>query len=310
VAEFELIERYFSALSRPDASVLLGVGDDCALLDPPQGQHLAMTMDTLIAGRHFLADAEPFGIGHKSLAVNLSDLAAMGARPAWALLSLSLPQIDHAWLTDFSAGFSALAGEYGVQLVGGDTCQGELSITVQLTGYLMPGREMRRSAARVGDGVYVTGTLGDAALALDRQKAGSPLAELQQRLDRPRPRVEEGQALAALGVRACIDISDGLSADLGHVCRQSGCAARIHLDQLPLSAPVREYLRAGGDIRPIVSGGDDYELCFTAPARIAPRLAGLGVTRIGEILPGEGVELLDASGRALDLPPAWEHFSS
>jgi thiamine-monophosphate kinase len=310
VAEFELIRRHFSALSGPDARVLLGIGDDCALLDPPSGLHLAMTMDTLIAGRHFLADADPSGIGHKSLAVNLSDLAAMGAKPAWALLSISLPQIDDAWLEAFTSGFSALAAKHGVQLVGGDTCQGDLSITLQLTGFVEPGREMRRSAARPGDGIYVTGTLGDAALALEMNLAGQDAAELQQRLDRPEPRVEEGQELAALGVRACIDISDGLAADLGHICRQSGCAARIHLDQLPLSEPLRRYLQAGGDVRTVVAGGDDYELCFTAPESMAPRLQNLAVTRIGEILPGEEVELMDASGQTLPLPSSWEHFAS
>ncbi|BAO43778.1 thiamine-phosphate kinase [Thiolapillus brandeum] len=310
MAEFQLIERYFSGLSRPDGPVALGVGDDCALLDPPPGQRLAMTMDTLIAGRHFLPDADPFSIGHKSLAVNLSDLAAMGASPAWALLSLSLPQVDDSWLSAFTSGFAALAEAHGVALVGGDTCQGSLSITLQLTGFLAPGQEMLRSAARPGDAIYVTGTLGDAALALQLASAGQEPGELAQRLDYPDPRVAEGRSLSRLGVKACIDISDGLVADLGHICRRSSCGARVYLDSLPLSSPVREYLAAGGDYQPVVAGGDDYELCFTVPPALAPQLRDMPVSCIGEITAGEGVELWDGSGKLLPLPRAWEHFSS
>ena len=310
MAEFELIQDYFSGLSQPDSQVVLGVGDDCALLQPPAGKRLAMTMDTLIAGRHFLSDEHPSGIGYKSLAVNLSDLAAMGAQPAWALLSISLPQIDHSWLEAFVSGFVTLMREQGVQLVGGDTCQGALSITWQLTGFIEPGQEMRRSAARPGDAIYVTGTLGDAALALEMKGAGQDPGELDQRLTRPVPRVEEGRRLAAAGVRSCIDISDGLVADLGHICKQSGCAARVHLNRLPVSSRVRQYLQEGGDFRPVVAGGDDYELCFTASPDSVAHLQDMPVTRIGEILPGEGVELLDGSGNALPLPPAWEHFAS
>ena len=310
MAEFELIQDYFSGLSQPDSQVVLGVGDDCALLQPPAGKRLAMTMDTLIAGRHFLSADHPSGIGYKSLAVNLSDLAAMGAQPAWALLSISLPQIDHSWLEAFVSGFVTLMREQGVQLVGGDTCQGALSITWQLTGFIEPGQEMRRSAARPGDAIYVTGTLGDAALALEMKRAGQDPGELEQRLTRPVPRVEEGRRLAAAGVRSCIDISDGLVADLGHICAQSGCAARVHLNRLPVSSRVRQYLQEGGDFRPVVAGGDDYELCFTASPDSVAHLQDMPVTRIGEILPGEGVELLDGSGNALPLPPAWEHFAS
>ncbi|WP_456447292.1 thiamine-phosphate kinase [Thiolapillus sp.] len=310
MAEFELIQDYFSGLSQPDSQVVLGVGDDCALLQPPAGKRLAMTMDTLIAGRHFLSADHPSGIGYKSLAVNLSDLAAMGAQPAWALLSISLPQIDHSWLEAFVSGFVTLMREQGVQLVGGDTCQGALSITWQLTGFIEPGQEMRRSAARPGDAIYVTGTLGDAALALEMKRAGQDPGELEQRLTRPVPRVEEGRRLGAAGVRSCIDISDGLVADLGHICKQSGCAARVHLNRLPVSPRVRQYLQEGGDFRPVVAGGDDYELCFTASPDSVAHLQDMPVTRIGEILPGEGVELLDGSGNALPLPPAWEHFAS
>ncbi len=308
MAEFQLIERYFSGLSGARRDVALGVGDDCALLEAPPGMRLAMTMDTLIAGRHFLPDVDPRTLGHKALAVNLSDLAAMGAQPAWALLSISLPAIDNEWLSAFSAGFSVLAGEHGVALVGGDTCQGDMSITVQLTGFVEPGRELRRSGARPGDQVYVTGTLGDAALALKCLLADEEPGGLRSRLEQPRPRIAEGRALSAAGATSCIDISDGLVSDLGHVCRQSGCAARIHLDRLPLSPAMAEHVSATGDFSLAVAGGDDYELCFTLPADSALP-DGLSATCIGEMLPGEGLTLLDARGREAPLPRGWKHFA-
>ncbi len=308
MAEFQLIERYFSGLSGTRQDVALGVGDDCALLEAPPGMRLAMTMDTLIAGRHFLPDVAPRALGHKVLAVNLSDLAAMGARPAWALLSISLPAIDHEWLSAFSAGFSALAAEHDVALVGGDTCQGHMSITLQLTGFVEPGRALRRSTARPGDKIYVTGTLGDAALALKRLLADEDPGDLRQRLEQPCPRIAEGRALSGAGATSCIDLSDGLVADLGHICQQSGCAARILLERIPMSAQVREYVSVTGDFALAVAGGDDYELCFTLPAGEAPP-DGVEAACIGEMLPGQGVELLDARSRALPLPRGWEHFA-
>ena len=201
MAEFALIQRYFSGLSQPGQDVLLGIGDDCTLLQPPAGQQLATTMDTLIAGCHFLHDADPVSVGHKSLAVNLSDLAAMGAIPAWALLSLSMPRIDDDWLQGFVQGFQRLAGQFGVQLVGGDTCQGPLSITLQLTGFLEEGKAMLRANAKPGDLVCVTGTLGNAALALRLLQAGEEPGGLRACLETPLPRVEEGRMLADLGVR-------------------------------------------------------------------------------------------------------------
>lgn len=312
MAEFALIEQYFSQLSPLGRDVLLGVGDDCALLQPPAGRQLAMTLDTLIAGRHFFPDVDPVSLGHKVLAVNLSDLAAMGAEPAWALLSLSLPEIDDHWLQDFVAGFSALAGRYGLKLVGGDTCQGGLSITVQLTGFVDAEHAMLRSHAKPGDLIYVTGSLGDAALALHMLQDGKDPGELRVHLERPQPRIDEGRALAKLGVRTCIDISDGLVADLGHICERSDCAARVQVEQLPLSPAARTYTENTGDLTPIIAGGDDYELCFTLPPFLAPALEALpiDVSRIGEILPGQGVELVNEAGDSLPLPHAWEHFAA
>ncbi|WP_456415934.1 thiamine-phosphate kinase [Thiolapillus sp.] len=312
MAEFALIQRYFAGLSAPGKDVLLGVGDDCALLQPPPGRQLAMTMDTLIAGRHFLVDADPLSLGHKSLAVNLSDLAAMGAEPAWALLSLSLPKIDSGWLQDFVQGFKTLAERFGVRLVGGDTCQGGLSISVQLTGFLEADHAMLRSNARPGDLVYVTGALGDAALALRLLRAGEDPGALRQRLETPQPRVTEGRALAAAGVRCCIDLSDGLVGDLGHVCQRSQCAARIQVDRLPLSPAMASHVRATGDLDLALAGGDDYELCFTLPAAARQRVEKLPFpcTCIGEMLPGQGVTLVREDGGSLPLPSAWEHFST
>ena len=271
-----------------------------------------MTMDTLIAGRHFLADADPLSLGHKSLAVNLSDLAAMGADPAWALLSLSLPKIDHDWLQAFVQGFKTLAERFGVRLVGGDTCQGALSISVQLTGFLEPDHAMLRSNANPGDLVYVTGDLGGAALALRLLRAGEDPGELRQRLEKPQPRVTEGRALAAAGVRSCIDLSDGLVGDLGHVCQRSQCAARIQVERLPLSPVMASHVRATGDLDLALAGGDDYELCFTLPAASRQLVENLSFpcTCIGEILPGQGVELVREDGSSLPLPSAWEHFSA
>lgn len=271
-----------------------------------------MTMDTLIGGRHFFPDVDPASLGHKSLAVNLSDLAAMGAEPAWALLSLSLPAIDHHWLQSFVRGFQALAERHGVKLVGGDTCQGGLSITLQLTGLVEPGCSMLRSHAKPGDLIYVTGTLGDAALALQMLQAGQDPGELRACLEKPEPRIAEGKMLADMGVRTCIDLSDGLVADLGHICLQSGCAARVYVAQLPLSETLKSHVDDSADLTPIIAGGDDYELCFTLPASAQSSLEGLpfAVTCIGEMLPGEGTELVQADGSILPLPQAWEHFVS
>ena len=309
MAEFAIIQRYFSALSPPGQDVLLGIGDDCALLQPPAGQQLAVTMDTLISERHFLPDVDPESLGHKSLAVNLSDLAAMGATPAWALLSLSLPAADDAWLQEFARGFGRLASQYGVKLVGGDTCQGPLSITVQLTGFVAKEKAMLRGNARPGDGIYVTGTLGEAALALQLLQAGKNPGTLRSRLEIPQPRIDAGLCLADLGVASCIDLSDGLVSDLGHLCERSGCGAIIEARSLPLSQAFKAH---GGTLETAVAGGDDYELCFTAPPHLWGALADLPfqVSRIGQVRKGQGVELVDEKGDSVNLPRGWEHFSS
>ena len=322
--EFDLIAviRDRCAVARED--VRLGIGDDAALLAMPAGHILAVSTDTLVAGVHFPKSTRAFDIGWKSLAVNLSDLAAMGATPAWATLALTLPDADAQWVGQFADGFAALAGEFKLALVGGDTTRGPLSVTVTVHGFVPDGAALLRSGARAGDGVYVTGTLGDAAAGLRilAQGEGAPGNDrpttsrtiLIERLDRPTPRVAQGLALRGRA-SACIDISDGLVADLGHVCAASGVGAEIDVESLPASsalfglcdAPTRHALQ--------LAGGDDYELCFTAADAEAASLlgdlarGGCGATRVGRIVAGYGVNIRDAGGNPVAvMRPGWDHF--
>jgi thiamine-monophosphate kinase len=313
LSEFQLIQEFFTATSTR-SDVVQGVGDDCALLQPPPGKELAVTVDTLVEGIHFLASDDPEAVGHKALAVNLSDLAAMGAEPAWVTLALSLPESDSSWLQQFSRGFLSLAERHGVQLVGGDTTQGPRSITVTAHGLIEPGRALRREAAQPGDLIYLTGTIGDAALALLTQSGSyrpqQGVEQLLQRLHRPTPRVQCGLSLAGIA-HAAIDVSDGVLADLGHICIQSGVAAEINLHQIPLSSAVREYLEATGDWTTILNGGDDYELCFTLPPGREGDIADTGceLCCIGSIVPGSGIRCLQQNGEELSLPGGgYEHF--
>ena len=312
--EFDLIAHIRKrAVARSD--VLLGIGDDCALLLPPIGKQLAVTMDTLNAGVHFPPETAPFDIGWKALAVNLSDLAAMGAQPAWCTLSLSLPASDEAFVAGFLDGFFALAKLHDMDLVGGDTTQGPLSISITAHGIVEPGHGLRRDGARVGDDVWVSGSLGDAAGALEHWRNGSPaLPELRQRLDRPTPRVGLGLGLRGIA-SACIDISDGLLADLGHLCRASAVAATIGLDALPTSPALHAAFPEAARQAMQATGGDDYELCFTAPPQAQAALLALAqvnavqVTRIGSICAGDGVRAMTTDGGDWQPPHrGFEHF--
>jgi len=287
--------------------VRLGIGDDAAVLEVPPGQQLVVTTDMLVAGRHFPAATDPEAIGHKALAVNLSDLAAMGAEPAWVTLAISLPAADAAWLTAFCRGFLGLARAHRAALVGGDTVRGPLAVTVQAMGFVPAGAAIRRAGARPGDGVFVTGTLGDAALGLQCLQGRLVLApDLERlaraRLERPSPRVREGLALRGLA-SAMIDISDGLLADLGHLLVASGAGAAIDLRRVPLSAAYRAFLHQGGDLQPALAFGDDYELCFTAApgdhASVRATLDSLGcaVQQIGTVTREPG--LVDERGQVL-----------
>ncbi len=312
-SEFDLIAR-IRARAGTRGDVVLGIGDDAALLAIPPGTELVVTADTLNAGVHFFPDVAPADLGWKALAVNLSDLAAMGARPAWCTLSLSLPQADPAWIEGFLDGFCDLAARHGIALVGGDTTRGPLSVSITAMGQVEAGHALRRDGARVGDEIWVTGTPGDAAAALQALLSGAAVDRaLRARLDRPTPRVEAGRGL--LGVAsACVDISDGLLADLGHLCRRSGVGAQVQLEQLPVSralAGFRPQLRWAWQ----AGGGDDYELCFTAAPQRADEVqaaldfAGVPGARIGRIVAGQGVQALDAAGAPWQAPRVgYDHF--
>lgn len=320
VTEFDLIQAFFARLGPEREDVVLAAGDDCALLRPPADRLLAQTQDTLAEGVHFFADVDPEALGYKALAVNLSDLAAMGAEPAWFSLGLTLPQADSGWLEAFSRGLGALAAEHGMRLVGGDTASGPLSISIHAQGFISPGRELRRSSARVGDLVYVSGDLGDPALALLQKLGHWPAPEhraaVMARLDWPTPRVALGRRLGGVA-HAAIDLSDGLLADLGHICTASGVGARIEAGRLPLSEAGRAYFAATGDWTPFLSGGDDYELCFTLDPSLEReiaaicRSAGCPCRHIGEIVAGSGVQCIGPDGAEIALGQrGYEHFSA
>lgn len=320
ISEFDLIARYFTRAQPGRPQVELGIGDDCALLNPTPGMTLAISSDMLVEGRHFLPDTDPKKLGHKCLAVNLSDLAAMGARPLGFTLAISLPQADEAWLAGFADGLFTLADAHDCTLVGGDTTRGPLNICITIFGEIPPGQALRRDAALAGDDIWVSGTLGDARLALAglrREVALDPAdqAAAAARLDAPTPRVALGLALRGVA-HAAIDLSDGLSGDLGHILQRSGCGALLNLDALP-PGPVLARQPQALQRAFALSGGDDYELCFSAAVAqrsavlAAAQAAGTAVTRIGSIEPGAGLRLVDAGGAALDLhPSSFDHFTS
>lgn len=321
MGEFDLIARYFT---RPARRNPLGVGDDCALLQPAPGMQLAVSTDLLVEGRHFLSTVDPRRLGHKALAVNLSDLAACGARPLAFTLSLSLPAVDEAWLAGFSAGLFALAEAHGCELVGGDTTRGPLCINITVFGEVPAGTALLRSGARAGDDVWVSGTLGDARLALEAFRGTVSLpqpvfASSRLRLEQPEPRVALGNALRGIAT-AAIDLSDGLLGDLGHVLRQSGVGATVDVDAacrlLGAAQPGWQLPRA--EVEPLVlAGGDDYELAFTAPrdrrqqVEAAAAQCATPVHRIGGIEAQPGLRLVDAEGRPLARSYAgFDHFGT
>lgn len=315
LGEFDLIAQFFSRRSaRRD--VLLGVGDDAALLEMPPGRALVAAVDTLVEGRHFLPGAPPESVGHQALAVNLSDLAAMGAEPAWALLSLSLPDSDATWLRPFAAGLYALAERHGVALVGGDTVRGPRVVTVTALGFVEPGRALRRDGARPGDVLFVSGWPGEAAAGLEALRGGSARGDddpLVRRYRYAEPRLDLGRELRGRA-SAAMDVSDGLLGDLGKLCESSGVGARLDLARLPVSAELaRRHARAECE-RWVTSGGDDYELLFTVPPERAADVAAaaarvLPVHRIGVIEAQAGVRC-ERDGRAETCGGAgYDHFA-
>jgi thiamine-monophosphate kinase len=303
LSEFEIISRYFNRGPVQRKDVLIGIGDDGAVLRVPPGMDLVVSIDTLVAGVHFSEDFSPEDIGYRALAVNLSDLAAMGAEPAWATLALTLPTADETWLEGFSQGFFELAQAYSVQLIGGNIACGPLNITIEVHGFVPRGTDLRRTGAQPGDAIYVTGTLGDAALALT---AMEPLNEEDRRqclarLRRPSPRVQQGCLLRGIATSA-IDISDGLWADLGHICEASGVGAVIELSQLPSSPALRKIADEEARWQLALAGGDDYELCFTVSAEREEQLKalrsdfGCPLTCIGHVERARGLRCLLPDG--------------
>lgn len=312
--EFELIDRYLRGLGAARADVVLGVGDDAALVAAPADLQLALAADTVVAGVHFPESLAARDVGHRVLAVNLSDLAAMGADPAWALLTLTLPRADEAWLAEFAAGFGALAARHGTALVGGDTTAGPLTATVAIAGFVPPGLALTRSGARPGDTIWVSGWPGEAAAGLevlqDRLPTGDAQARqrLTQRFRCPEPRVALGRALRGLA-SACIDVSDGLAGDLGKLCAASGVGAALEAAQMPVSADLETCAGREQALRLLLAGGDDYELLFTLPpGRSPPAADGLPLTRIGTVVAGAGVTL-DGAPLPRDLAHGFDHFA-
>ncbi len=321
-SEFDIIRRYFK---RTATQAVLGIGDDAALIKATDNTELAISTDTLVCGKHFFADTDPYKLGYKSLAVNLSDMAAMGAKPLWALLALTLPdnlvQLNKAWLSGFSAGFFALADSHQVELIGGDTTSGPLSIGVQIIGEVEVGKALRRSGAKLDDDIWISGRLGDAALALSHELQQitlepNEIAYCLPALLTPTARIELGQRLIGLA-HSAIDISDGLVADLGHILTASGKAAYINITDIPCSPVIKKYVQQPLVMHCLLAGGDDYELCFTAPTMNREKIENLSaelaipLTRIGEIFSGEGLIVKDTKGSVITLETkGYDHFSA
>jgi len=316
VSEFDLINRFFT---RSTPSAMLGVGDDAALVHVGSGMELAVSTDMLVSGTHFFPDTDPFSLGYKTLAVNLSDMAAMAAQPRWATLALSLPEVDEIWMEKFSAGLFSLADEHHVELIGGDTTRGPLNLCITIMGEVPRGAALRRSGAQVGDDVWVSGVLGDAALTLAHvqghiQLAAKDFAACASALHQPVPRVALGLALR--GVAHCaIDISDGLLADLGHILECSNVGAEIAFAALPASSVMQRYLEQSLGKHCVLAGGDDYELCFTVSVahrseveKIAVNL-GLRLTRIGTITAEKKCIVHAADGSVINIEESgYDHF--
>ncbi len=318
-SEFDLIHTYFSERVFKRKDVVAGIGDDCALIELPENSQLAVSTDTLVSGVHFFPDVAPKALGHKAAAVNLSDLAAMGAEPGWISLALTLPEFDRSWLDAFSQGFLELCEYFGVSLVGGDTTKGPLSITVSVKGTVPKGKALLRSGAKPGDWIYVSGFIGDAALGLDlvlgKQSANSADKEhLISRLEYPTPRILLGRGLRDVASSA-IDISDGLAQDLGHILKTSGCGAYLELENLPFSDAMINTVELTKAIKYGLCGGDDYEVLFTVPedkkGALDTSLAHCGVqhTCIGRVQTGEKLELkLNGDDYQAELS-GWDHFT-
>jgi len=318
--EFELIKQFFTEQAVKRKDVLLGIGDDCAVVSSTENQNIVVTTDTLVAGVHFPLGTSPKAIGHKAVAVNLSDIAAMGAKPSWISLAITLPEVNDDWLSEFCSGVFELCEYYNVQLIGGDTTQGPLSITITAQGITPEGKYLSRSGAKSGDWLYVTGELGDAALALQHYKESvltenDIIEQVQNKLDFPKPRVLAGQALREYA-SAAIDISDGLLSDLGHICQASNVGANIVLDAIPLSDAMKKSQSFDDSVHLALNGGDDYELLFTVSEdkkvgmETALSHAGTAITCIGQINASQIISTT-LNNKAVPIRNSgFEHFSS
>ncbi len=317
--EFNLIKCFFTEQVVKRKDVVLGIGDDCALIQPAERQHIAVTTDTLVSGVHFPVETAARAIGHKAIAVNLSDLAAMGAEPSWISLALTLPEYNEQWLTEFCAGVFELCEYYNIQLIGGDTTQGPLSITVTAQGVVPIDKHIARSGAKAGDWLYVTGELGDAALALKSIQGKLVLEkvfaeQVHMKLDYPKPRVLAGQALREYA-SAAIDVSDGLLSDLTHICTASGVGANVVLDALPLSVALRDSLPLSEAVLLALNGGDDYELLFSVcednkvGMETALLNAGVTITCIGQMNTSDKITTTMDNKPVPILAKGFEHFS-
>jgi thiamine-monophosphate kinase len=321
MGEFEFIQQMLPK-AQTSPQLILGIGDDAAIIRPNAGRDIHVSSDMLVAGRHFFADVAPQNLGHKALAVNLSDMAAMGAKPRWVLLSVALPELNPVWLADFLAGFQSLAAEHEVMLIGGDTTAGPLTVSVTVLGDAQQGQALRRDQAQVGDDIWVSGELGLAAMALAHLTQTLPwtldapaLALCLAKLHQPTPRVALGMALQGIA-HAALDISDGLLADLGHILQASACGAVVNLEALP----VAECSVFGADFkaysRYVAAGGDDYELCFTAPVEQRAALADLAqalnirLSKVGHITAEQGLQLQHCGQPFLMAERGFDHFKA
>jgi thiamine-monophosphate kinase len=316
LSEFDLIKQFFTASTPSRDDVVLGIGDDCAILSCPPDKALVVSIDTLVEGVHFFADVDPKKLGHKVLAVSLSDLAAMGAEPAWFTLALTLPNVDIDWLSAFSQGMARLAKQFNIELIGGDTTKGPLTISVQVHGFVEKGQALRRDDAQVGDVICVTGTLGDAGAGLALYKTDlkgvkeQDAVYLKERLECPTPRIDIAKTIRSVA-HSAIDISDGLLADLGHILKRSGVGAELNIDSLPLSPEISSIPKEQA-LSYALTAGDDYELCFTLSEKDFLRLVeqGQSITKIGRIVEGRAVSLLNQHGEVVQLPNinGYQHF--
>ena len=319
LTEFDLIKQYFSQRQSKRSDVILGIGDDAAIVDVPSDKQLVVATDSLVAGIHFSEQTSPKDVAYKSLAVNLSDFAAMGAEPAWLTLALTMPEANAQWLQAFSEGLFELIDHYSLQLIGGDTTRGPLTISIQLLGFIPYGKALRRQCAQINDGIYVTGQLGDAGLALlDKQQPLQLTAlsrnHINDRLNRPTPRCDIGQQLLDVATSA-IDVSDGVLADLSHILESSAVAATINVDSIPRSPILLESVSNAQGLQLALTAGDDYELCFTAPDEMQDKIFAMAsqqavcCTLIGRIKQGAGLELKHSDGTIYHSPLlGYKHF--